>query len=116
MTELEPCPYCGGELKSIGIGETGCELWEHPFNGCFLHRYTFGCQEFVASWNTRTAPPRIAELEAEVERLREALEKIAAPMSITVRKPSKMYKDLRADATRRIDVARAALAPKETIP
>jgi hypothetical protein len=59
---------------------------------------------------------RIAELEAEVERLRVAFKVIAELAKSTIERPRKTYSDLRDDLERRAEIASAALTPKEPTP
>ena len=76
-TTLLPCPFCGGEAETTSNGrgqytagvrckDTGC--------GCRLYIAFRSRAEAIAAWNTRAelGSERIAELEAENERLRRA--------------------------------------------
>lgn len=72
-TNLKPCPFCGGEAKCIefyGLYHVIC---------CNCHIAGKDCptrESAVSAWNAR---PIENELESENARLREALEKYAAP-------------------------------------
>jgi Lar family restriction alleviation protein len=75
MSELKPCPFCGAKGVIIDLS--------HPRNpdvetyhvdclaDCDMGMGQYKTREAaIAAWNTRASDTRIAELEAEVERLR----------------------------------------------
>lgn len=69
VEELRPCPFCGGAASVITDHETAtayvmCETCD----ACGGRRETPA--NAIAAWNTRAPDPRIAELEAEVARLK----------------------------------------------
>lgn len=74
VNELKPCPFCGGTAAihwRAGNAFASCEDL-----GCVGSDFSVD----PTAWNTRAGRP--SELEAEVARLREALEKIAANTAI----------------------------------
>lgn len=73
-TKLLPCPFCGGTPRvgawnGDGIAiDCSSNLTRCPVSPS---HYDFDAQAAIAAWNRRAQPePRVAELEAEVERLR----------------------------------------------
>lgn len=73
---LEPCPFCGGEAEwrdDHGVCDVPFGLVVAHEKHCFLNHIAFEEADIIAAWNTRAPDPRIATLEAEVARLREAL-------------------------------------------
>lgn len=82
LAALKPCPFCGGgnilthairdgrQAKCSGCGAAGRPQFHGPSQ-------PFANERARASWNTRAADQRCAELEAENARLREALAKDA---------------------------------------
>ena len=69
---LKPCPFCGGEpiLRDHDMWPmcSACQC-EGPGTSFGMSR-----KRAVTLWNTRTPDPAVAVLEAEVARLREALD------------------------------------------
>jgi hypothetical protein len=100
--ELKPCPFCGGAPKTshraCSAGEDGKFI---AFTACYCggysaraHQYGVGetvpdaIRQVSAKWNTRADNATIAELRAEVERLRKqeasaAIEMLAAHNQFT---------------------------------
>lgn len=75
--KLKPCPFCGG--RAAFRGGTGAILAGCPY--CNIHTiYGYPSENAARIWNSRPAEDakiaRIAELEAERDRLREALKEI----------------------------------------
>ena len=79
--DLKPCPFCGGEAVDFYRANTGAtadwcgpvDHWVCCTGECGASTCMHGTKdEAIAAWNTRTAD-RIEALEAENERLREAL-------------------------------------------
>jgi Lar family restriction alleviation protein len=73
MSELKPCPFCGSKATT----RTGSDFTKSNYSvfcrNCFASTGVFLSDvEAISAWNTRTSDARIAELEAEVERLRAA--------------------------------------------
>ena len=70
MSELKPCPFCGKENTVAGSTERMILGWWCACEDCFENRKG-GVHE--DRWNTRPIEDalnkRIAELEAEIERL-----------------------------------------------
>lgn len=71
MSELKPCPFCGSKATT----RTGSDFTNSNYSvfcrNCFASTGVFLSDvEAISAWNTRTSDARIAELEAEVERLR----------------------------------------------
>ena len=69
MTELKPCPFCGGEVEIHG----GWENWRPTFYdpdsggapyfisckcGCYFSVGSQDAEEFINAWNTRTPKER----------------------------------------------------------
>ena len=85
MTDaLKPCAQCGSKTAPrVTPGSYHFYVWcENAvviFNkGCGLRTGLYPtAEEAIAAWNTRASDPRIAELEAECERLRELVKRIA---------------------------------------
>lgn len=86
-TKLEPCPFCGGEIPEALVIEGSTFRWRRVAGCCVdgpevRHDTMADDQEAaelgskqraIQAWNSRAPDPRIAELEAEVAGLREAL-------------------------------------------
>ena len=73
MSELKPCPFCGG----TDIGMTYCQPYslDIPYDifgckncGANFYAKATSIEQSGRTWNTRAPDPRIAELEAEVDR------------------------------------------------
>lgn len=86
--DLKPCPFCGGEAVDFYRANTGAtadwcgpvDHWVCCTGECGASTCMHGTKdEAVAAWNTRTAD-RIEALEAENERLRGVLLRIADEM------------------------------------
>ena len=80
--DLKPCPFCGGEAVDFHRANTGAtadwcgpvDHWVCCTGDCGASTCMHGTKdEAIAAWNTRPAD-RIAALEADNARLREALE------------------------------------------
>lgn len=58
MSELKPCPFCGGEAEKMtssdGFTSIGC-LKCNPLFGIMVQRTTEA--EAIAAWNSREKPP-----------------------------------------------------------
>ena len=79
MSELKPCPFCGAEVQDDERGEKYPR--KSPMGGWIIHCECCGASlsqfrksgKGEISWNTRPIEDalrlRIAELEAEIERL-----------------------------------------------
>jgi hypothetical protein len=68
MTELEPCPFCGGEAEFERMGDhrQSCIVACQDC-GCRLETgETWNCGQ---SWNTRTPPPITEDMVERIERL-----------------------------------------------
>jgi hypothetical protein len=88
MVDLKPCPFCGGD--KIWVAGPTCKASD-PYNpldrlypiaqcrGCHAEvpgkneDYSYNQRTAVSAWNTRPDDARISALEAERDRLREAL-------------------------------------------
>ncbi len=88
MVDLKPCPFCGGD--KIWVAGPTCKASD-PYNpldrlypiaqcrGCHAEvpgkneDYSYNQRTAVSAWNTRPDASRISALEAERDRLREAL-------------------------------------------
>ncbi len=93
MVDLKPCPFCGGD--KIWVAGPTCKASD-PYNpldrlypitqcrGCHAEvpgkneDYSYNQRTAVSAWNTRADDARISALEAERDRLREALSSIHA--------------------------------------
>ena len=63
MSDLMPCPFCGGELLAWGAS-----AFRHPSGKCILSDRVFD-RRFRGQWNTRTVQAQIdAAVLAERER------------------------------------------------
>ena len=86
--ELRNCPLCGSELvQAIGGGPYRVVCQRCGSNTG--PRYAVSSADAIAAWNTRDSDSRIAELEAEVDRLRarlnvKPLQWIIPPAALTV--------------------------------
>lgn len=85
MTEqvtLETCPFCGGEAGLEEGGEQFGIKTYSPFcrgHACLVwNRFYETEAQAIAAWNTRAAS--VAEKDAEIAQLREALEDCANPL------------------------------------
>lgn len=62
MSELKPCPFCGGEAfvedEGVGTEPERYWVWHERRNGCFVEGT--GCYEIeseaIEAWNTRYQP------------------------------------------------------------
>lgn len=70
MTELRECPFCGGDAAIVGYGPYRCVC--RKCGASTASQYVVTMEQAITVWNTRAADARIAELEAEVERLQAA--------------------------------------------
>ena len=77
MSELKPCPFCGGEafyIKIMGNYEKPHEIYCSKCNGAITEGRSE--KQVVTNWNTRPIEDalhaRIAELEEENDRLQDA--------------------------------------------
>jgi hypothetical protein len=50
MTELKPCPFCGGNLRPV---QDWSGMWQHPRNGCWMADISVVGSERALVWNTR---------------------------------------------------------------
>lgn len=87
MSELKPCPFCGGEAKlftyRLGEDSEGAHV---ECRGCYAKSAdTEDAYADVATasaaWNARTDDARIAALEAENKALLDALKPFAASLN-----------------------------------
>lgn len=56
MTELKPCPFCGGEAKMIKFQKVGSETCEYVMQCWGCHAKTRVCktdEEAIRAWNRR---------------------------------------------------------------
>lgn len=66
MSELKPCPFCGGEAKVYwldyeeawfaGCGNNGCHVWPHICHNTEA--------EAIEAWNRRYEPPKLEPIFA----------------------------------------------------
>ena len=85
--ELLPCPFCGGTEIHFGPMDAS-SAWEYWVVGCNNYdcpldadsvKVEFGTPEkAAAAWNTRATDANLAALQAEIEKLREALAALKA--------------------------------------
>lgn len=79
MSDLLPCPFCGGIAKIGDAEECGPNAYVVCCTTCFASSMvSFAIKEdarrkLIEAWNRRPGADRIAALQAEVARLREAL-------------------------------------------
>lgn len=67
--ELKPCPFCGGDVSLQGNVPEG--YWIE----CQCRNLmTSGRDEVIAAWNTRADSHRITELEAQLDKMAEAIQ------------------------------------------
>lgn len=61
MSELLPCPFCGGAAEIVGhvdgTGEVRCSTWT-----CSVVFVSHSIERSVERWNRRTPPPETAKL------------------------------------------------------
>lgn len=82
MSELKPCPFCGGTDFITAGGYADYCRWELRCQGC-LNRFNGGYdgfkaeQEMIIAWNTRTDPEK-DRLQQENRQLRYELEEARA--------------------------------------
>ena len=68
MSELKPCPFCGGE----GVADGVIAYWVSCGNFCGGQTSSYTSKDSaVEAWNTRATPPELAEALAKIERVRE---------------------------------------------
>ena len=48
MSDLLPCPFCGGKLE-----HNGHTLYQHPIGKCILSGHKF-LKGYIGQWNRRT--------------------------------------------------------------
>jgi hypothetical protein len=118
MAELKACPFCGGRAER-----------RHWHNSVFWVRCTVcDCStankregiDAVQAWNRRVSDARVAELEAENERLLHGLIGAGAGLQLVASTRTfgdgsvfEDFRDLRRWAQSRTDAVLAALAPPE---
>lgn len=77
--ELKPCPFCGGEAEITRFDVEWPGMYaKYEYSGCCNNSrcladmglaYKQDCEEdALAAWNTRTPDPRIAELQAALDK------------------------------------------------
>lgn len=78
MTELKPCPFCGGEAELVIDGTDDCPcIWVQCKNGCCSIRFCETEAEAIEAWNKRV-PPTNKEIEEYIEKThKENMEMIA---------------------------------------
>jgi len=126
-TKLEPCPFCGAPNPAMhpnDIAPGGAAMAIDGSTAQYAHcdgcgaegPQSFHYREAVANWNCRY-PSRSAILEEaakERDRLRDALEKIAAPWDSGQTTVPAVFPLLSVEFQRRMDIAGEALAALST--
>ena len=118
LAELMPCPFCGGkpndELEDNGSNVTWV-ICDNVKDGCGCEGpYKHTPEDAIEAWNRRASEARIAALEAQVEGMRVALERILDGKVIADKRypGSTVVIDLPLDEIE--EICRAALQSSET--
>ena len=73
MTELKPCPFCGGDDLSLdNLGDDNS--WNIECNNCDMGQHAVHTElGAIAAWNTRTTDTELTRLKRQVEVLSRGL-------------------------------------------
>lgn len=103
--ELRNCPFCGGERVQVYAAVRNSQERIYPIArcmGCYLDLpgknddYSYDGKTARAAWNTRTPDTD----QAEIERLRDALQAIAGPTAMAMDASDRVeaYRDIAKEA------------------
>lgn len=99
MSDLKPCPFCGGDAEWVDIhddeyGNTGGSVIECMSCGASTH-VEFGFKENLTSaWNTRATPDPLSD--PRVKSLVRAIKEVLVNAEVVMNVPSSIYAALRA--------------------